>query len=88
MLTVEDYGRIRRAHADKMGIRAIARRFHCSRRKIRQVLKEPQPKPYTRTQARCCPVLGPFQGFIDQILADDERTNAPRKQSATGSQGL
>ena len=31
MLTVEDYGRIRRAHRDRLSIRAIARTFRHSR---------------------------------------------------------
>ena len=48
MLTVEDYGRIRRAHRDSMSIRAIARTFHHSRRKIREVLANPEPRPYSR----------------------------------------
>lgn len=38
MLTVDDYGRIRRAHRDGMSVRSIARTFHHSRRKIREVL--------------------------------------------------
>lgn len=38
MLTVEDYGRIRRAHRDGLSIRAIARRLHHSRRKVREAL--------------------------------------------------
>ena len=50
MLTVEDYARIRRAHRDGMTIRAIARQFGHSRRKIREVLKEPEPRGYTRSE--------------------------------------
>ena len=45
MLTVEEYGRIRRAHRDGMSIREIAREFHNSRYKVREVLRgegEPQ----------------------------------------------
>ena len=38
MLTVDDFGQIRRAHRDGMTIRAIARTFHHSRRKIRDAL--------------------------------------------------
>jgi hypothetical protein len=77
VLTVDDYGAIRRARRDGLSIRAIARRFHHTRRKIRQVLAEAEPHPYTRTQQRPAPVLGPFQAVIDQILADDE--HAPPK---------
>ena len=84
MLTVEDYGRIRRAHRDGISIRAIARTFHHSRRKIRQVLMEPQPRPYTRTKDAPAPVLGPFKALIEGILADDER--APPKQRHTAAQ--
>ena len=51
MLTVEDYGRIRKAHSDGMSIRAIARTFHHSRRKIQEVLADPESRPYTRTKA-------------------------------------
>lgn len=83
MLTVDEYGTIRRAHRDGMSIRAIARRFGHSRRKIRQVLVEPEPRPYVRRTAPA-PKLGPFHATIDQILADDE--SAPRKQRHTAMQ--
>jgi len=43
MLTVDDYGRIRRAHRDGMSIRQVARIFRHFRRKIRHVLAEPVP---------------------------------------------
>lgn len=46
MLTVDHYGQIRRAFRDGMSIREIARIFHHSRAKIRQVLANPQPKPF------------------------------------------
>ena len=39
MLTVEDYARIRRAHRDALSVRAIARKFHHSRRKVREALE-------------------------------------------------
>ena len=84
MLTVEYYGKIRRAHRDGMSVRAIARTFHHSRRKIRQVLVEPQPRSYSRTKEPEAPKLGPFKPVIDQILADDEQ--APRKQRHTAAQ--
>jgi len=84
MLTVDDHGKIRRAHRDGMSIREIARVFGHSRRKVRQVLAQPQPKPYTRTKPPPAPVLGPFHGIIQAILADDE--NAPPKQRHTAMQ--
>jgi transposase len=78
MLTVEDYGIIRRAHRDGMSIRAVARQLRHSRRKVRQALAHPEPQPYTRTKVRDAPKLGLFKPVIEQILADDE--HAPRKQ--------
>ena len=84
MLTVDDYGRIRIAYRDGKSIRAIARTLHHSRRKIREVLTDPEPGPYTHLQDRPSPKLGPFKPVIDAILADDER--APPKQRHTAAQ--
>ena len=84
MLTVDDYGAIRRARRDGMSIRQIARTFHHTRRKIRQVLAESEPRPYTRTSDRPAPVLGPFHAVLDQILIEDEA--APPKQRHTAAQ--
>lgn len=84
MLTVDHYTRIRLAYRDGMSIRQIARTFHHSRRKIREVLGMPQPKPYTRRKPPPAPVLGPFHGIIDAILEADEQ--APRKQRHTAMQ--
>jgi transposase len=84
MLTVDQYGHIRRAHRDGMSIRDIARTFHHSRSKVRQILATPEPKPYTRTQPPPAPVLGTFHAVIDAILAADEQ--APPKQRHTAMQ--
>jgi transposase len=84
VLTVDDYGAIRRAHRDGMTIREIARTFHHARYKIRQILAQSEPHPLPQTRNRPTPVLGPFQAVIDQILADDER--APPKQRHTAMQ--
>ncbi len=81
MLTVEDYGVIRRAHRDGMSIRAIARQFRHSRRKVRDALASPELQPYTRAKEADAPKLGAFKATIDQILADDEL--APPKQRHT-----
>ncbi len=67
MLKVDDYAKIRLAHRDGMGIREIARTFHHSRRKVREVLNESQPVPYTRSKAAPAPVLGSFHETIDAI---------------------
>lgn len=84
MLTVDDYGRIRRAHRDGMSIRAIARTQHHSRRKIREVLACPEPRPYTRTKDPPAPKLGAFTPIIDEVLKADEK--APPKQRHTAAQ--
>jgi transposase len=84
VLTVDDYGAIRRAHRDGMSIRRIACDFGHSRRKIRQVLSESLPTPYTRTRPPQAPVLGPFHPTIDQILESDQQ--APPKQRHTAMQ--
>jgi hypothetical protein len=67
-----------------MSIRAIARTFHHSRRKVREALAAPEPNPYTRTQDPPAPKLGPFHAVIKAILAADEQ--APPKQRHTAAQ--
>src|ERR1700730_7795553 len=84
MLTVDDYAKIRIAHRDGMPIRAIARTFEHSRRKVREILGSPQPKGYTRVKARPAPVLGLLHAVIDAVLAEDE--HAPPKQRHTAMQ--
>ena len=84
MLTVDDYGAIRRAYRDGKSVRRIAREFEHSRRTVRHILKHAEPGPGPHTRSRDAPVLGPFQSIIDQILADDEE--APPKQRHTAMQ--
>lgn len=83
MLTVEDYGRIRRAHRDGMSIRAIARTFHHSRHKIRKILHgdESEPGSYSQRKQQAAPKLGAFHDRILEILKQDE--DAPPKQRHT-----
>lgn len=78
MLTVDDYGAIRRAARDGMSVREISRRLHRSRRKVREALRESEPRRYTRRRPPVAPKLDGFKARIDQILAEDEQ--APRKQ--------
>ena len=82
MLTVDDYGAIRRARRDGKSIRQIAREFGLSRITIRKALK--QPVPVAQVRDRSAPKLGPVQPAIDQILTDDE--SAPPKQRHTAAQ--
>src|SRR5436309_1794200 len=84
MLTVDDYAKIRVARRDRMSIREIARTFGHSRRKVREILANPQPKPYTLTKPKPAPVLGSFHAVIDAVLASDE--DAPPKQRHTAMQ--
>jgi transposase len=84
VLTVDDYGAIRRARRDGKSIRRIALDFEHARNTIRNVLRHPEPEPTPQTRTRTAPVLGPFQAVIDQILADD--VDAPPKQRHTAAQ--
>lgn len=80
VLTVDDYGRIRRAARDGMSIREIARTFHHSRRKVREVLRgDGQPQPYPKRQSQPAPALGAFHEAIEQILREDE-SNPPKQR--------
>lgn len=84
MLTVDDYGAIRRARRDGLSIRQIAQQFGHSRKTVRQVLRHAEPPPVRWTRVRNAPRLGPVEPIIDQILADDEA--APPKQRHTAAQ--
>jgi transposase len=84
VLTVDDYGAIRRAYRDRKSIRAIAREFGHSRKTIRHVLKHGEPNLGPSIRNRPAPVLGPFVVIVDQILVDDEE--APPKQRHTAMQ--
>ena len=86
MLTVDDYGDIRRARRNGFSIKQLAREFEHSRNTIRKVLANPEPNPIPQTRIRTAPVLGPFFTIIDQILRDDE--SAPPKQRHTAAQVL
>jgi transposase len=67
-----------------MSIHELARTFHHSRAKVREILANPQPRPYTRSTSPLAPILGSFHAVIDAILAADE--DAPRKQRHTAMQ--
>ena len=67
MVKVDEYARIRQAHRiDKLSIRQLARKFHHSRRKIREILAQPEPRKYQR---RSMPsVVDTFKPIIDAIV--------------------
>ena len=82
MLTVDEYGRIRRAHRDGMSIREIAREFHHSRYKVREVLHgDGEPQKYSRRETQSFPKLALVLDRIREILTADE--SAPPKQRHT-----
>lgn len=82
MLTVEHYGRIRRAHRDRMSIREIARQFGHSRKTIRKVLRScGEPQPYPQRERQSAPKLGAFHEAILGMLQEDQ--TAPPKQRHT-----
>ncbi len=82
MLTVQESGRIRRAHRDGMSIREIARKFHRSRYKVREVLHgEGEPQRYRRRETPNSLKLAMMVDRIREILKVDE--SAPPKQRHT-----
>lgn len=82
VVKVDEYARIRHAHAtEQLSVRELARRFRHSRREIREILGQPEPKPYQRKPAPS--ILDPFKPTIDAILKADEQ--APRKQRHTAA---
>ena len=79
---MEEYGRIRRAHRDGMSIREIAREFHHSRYKVREVLRGcGEPQKYSRRETQNFPKLALVVDRIREILKVDE--SAPPKQRHT-----
>jgi transposase len=83
MITVEDREQIRRAyHIEHKSIREIAKEFHRSRRIVRKAIASAEAAPYTLTEPRPAPVLGPYKARIKELLAENERL--PRKQRCTG----
>jgi transposase len=84
VLTVDDYGAIRRAHRDGKSIRQIARDYGHSRNTIRKILCHSEPNPQPAARSRNSPVLGAYLDFIDQTLREDE--DAPPKQRHTAMQ--
>jgi hypothetical protein len=80
MVKVDEYARTRQAHRlEKLSVRELARRFRHSRRKIREILTQSEPKPYRRQPMPS--VVDPFKPIVDDILNGDRE--APRKQRHT-----
>src|SRR5438876_7480031 len=79
-VTVDEYGKVRRARQEGMSVRALARLFHHSRRKIDEIVATPEPKPYIRLNPPPS-ILDPFKPIIDALVQADEE--APPKQRHT-----
>ena len=61
--------------------RSILRDYGIGHQALAKILANPEPPGYQMTEARRKPVLGPFLGVIDEILAADRE--APPKQRHT-----
>lgn len=82
MLTVQDYERIRRAYyIEKKSIRRIGREMGHGYWTVRKALDASGPEPYQLSKAKIAPMLGPYKGQIEQLLADNAQL--PRKQRYT-----
>ena len=82
MYDVDLYARVRRAVlVEGKSRRAVAREFGLARKTIRKMLEYSLPPGYRRQAPIRRPKLGPWQGIIDAILADDKQR--PRKQRHT-----
>jgi transposase len=83
MISVEKREQIRRAYfVENKSMRAVAKELHCSRDTVKKAIASPAGEPYTMTQERPAPVLGPYTARIDELLAESE--HMPRKQRYTG----
>lgn len=83
MIALERHEQIRRAYyVDEKSMRQIERELGHSYWTIRKALGQSVPAPYRLQAEKPAPVLGPYKGRIDELLA--ERARLPRKQRYTG----
>ena len=79
MITVIDRERIRRAYyIEGKSKRQIEREMHHGYYTICKALESAEHQPYTLTEPKPAPKLGPYKGMIDDLLA--EEVGLPRKQ--------
>ena len=82
MISVDERESIRRAYfLEDRSVRQIARELHHSPRTIHKAISSAAPEARER-RARECPVLGPYESRIQELLV--ENTRLPRKQQYTG----
>lgn len=82
MLTDEERARILRAHRLGMSIRAIARRFHHGRTKIREVLRNEVPVRYRRTRVYRPKLTEAFRKRIVDLVAEEASAATGTRRSA------
>lgn len=76
------YAAVRRAvYVEGISEREAARRFGLSRVTVHKMLQFAVPPGYRREKSVCRPTIGPYTGFIDQMLLDDKQR--PKKQRHT-----
>ena len=82
MLSDEERARIIRAHKLGMSIRAIARRFHHGRSKIREVLKNPEPRRYQRTRVYRPKLTVVFCQRMEEIVKLERKQSSDERLTA------
>ena len=83
MYTVELYARVRRAVlVEGRSRRAVAREFGLARKTVGKMLEYSLPPGYQRRKPVRRPKLGPWQGVIDAIMADDKSRPAKQRHTA------
>ena len=83
MISVEDREKIRRAYfIEKKSLRQIAKELRVARKTVRKAIASAEPEPYTLSEPRSAPILGPYKDRIDALLAANEKL--PVKQRYTG----
>ena len=84
MIALERHEQIRRAYyVDEKSMRQIEQEMGHSYWTIRKALTQSVPEPYRLKEEKPAPVLGPYKGRIDGLLA--ENAILPRKQRYTGN---
>ncbi len=82
MLQVERREQIRQAYyVEGQSMRQLSAELHHSDWTIRAALDDAEARAYTLKQPKAAPVLGPYKGRIDELLAESDKQ--PRKQRYT-----
>ena len=80
---MELYARVRRAVlVEGKSRRAVAREFGLARKTVGKMLEYSLPPGYQRRKPVRRPKLGPWQGVIDAIMADDKSRPAKQRHTA------